>query len=543
MDFRVVLSVLEDKSEGMEAIGFENRSAAAFAVVKDVVGENVWITTAVGAVITLSTSLWMYGVLQRGQRSGPVIWPVVGTIMEMRRNFHRLNDWYLDYFSDAVKTWRLKLPYPLSQTIIATVDPVNVEYILTNIQKYGKGDANKSRLEDFLGQGIFMVDGNAWRRHRKIASTEFSTRKLREHSNSVFREDAVKLANVLKQAMTADKPVEFQSLAHRMTLDSICKVAFGVELGGISPDLPEVPFAKAFDAAQRLLAQRIVSPLFPLQRALDIGVEHRFRKAVDEVNLFAKNVIIKRREEIAQAHDEGKGFEREDLLSKFMAHAHGAEDSYSDKELRDVTIDFLLAGRDTTAATLAWFMYEICCNPEIADKIYKEGIEVVGKHTAFESMAEHLTHDNLGRMHYLHAALSESLRLHPPVPRDGKTAFFNDVLPDGTHVKKGEIVQYVPYSMGRMPFLWGSDALKIKPERWLRDGIFHNESPFKFSVFQAGPRICLGRDSAFLQLKVTLALLLHFFTFKLVPGQELTYTFTLVMPMKNGVQVTMSPRQ
>lgn len=109
--------------------------------------------------------------------------------------------------------------------------------------------------------------------------------------------------------------------------------------------------------------------------------------------------------------------EKEDLLSKFMSHAHGGEDSYNDKELRDVTIDFLLAGRDTTSVTLAWFMYEICCHPEVADKIYEEGIKVVGKHTDFESMAEHLTHDNLGRMHYLHAAISESLRLHPPVPR------------------------------------------------------------------------------------------------------------------------------
>jgi len=68
--------------------------------------------------------------------------------------------------------------------------------------------------------------------------------------------------------------------------------------------------------------------------------------------------------------------------------------------------------------------------------------------------------------------------------QDGKAAFADDVLPDGTLVKKGEIVQYVPYSMGRMPFLWGSDALEIKPERWLKDGVFRNESPFKFTVFQ-----------------------------------------------------------
>ena len=154
-------------------------------------------------------------------------------------------------------------------------------------------------------------------------------------------------------------------------------------------------------------------------------------------------------------------------------------------------------------------------------------------------------------------------------------------------VKKGDIVQYVPYSMARMPFIWGSDALELKPERWLKDGVFQSVSPFKFTTFQvlnpillfiatfqnlqtwgadaeqtvcvlgkaqglksilmlllqAGPRICLGRDSAFLQLKVTLSLIIHFFTFQLVPGQELTYTSALVMPMKNGVQVTISPRQ
>lgn len=51
-------------------------------------------------------------------------------------------------------------------------------------------------------------------------------------------------------------------------------------------------------------------------------------------------------------------------------------------------------------------------------------------------------------------------------------------------MKKGELVQYVPYCMARMPFIWGSDALEMKPERWLRDGVFHPVSPFKFTVFQ-----------------------------------------------------------
>lgn len=104
--------------------------------------------------------------------------------------------------------------------------------------------------------------------------------------------------------------VLLQDLALRMTLDSICKVAFGVELGGISPPLPDVPFGKAFDGAQFLIHERVVNPLFKLQRALDIGVERRLREAIREVDLFARDVISKRREEIAAAHVAGKQFVR-----------------------------------------------------------------------------------------------------------------------------------------------------------------------------------------------------------------------------------------
>jgi len=65
-----------------------------------------------------------------------------------------------------------------------------------------------------------------------------------------------------------------------------------------------------------------------------------------------------------------------------------------------------------------------------------------------------------------------------------KSAAGNDVLPDGTAVKKGSMVLYSPYAMGRMPALWGPDATEFKPERWLVDGVVQPQSPFKFSAFQ-----------------------------------------------------------
>lgn len=63
--------------------------------------------------------------------------------------------------------------------------------------------------------------------------------------------------------------------------------------------------------------------------------------------------------------------------------------------------------------------------------------------------------------------------------------FSDDTLPDGFSVRKGTLVAYQPYAMGRMKTLWGDDAEQFKPERWLdENGVFQPESPFKFTAFQ-----------------------------------------------------------
>ncbi|PHU29256.1 CytochromeB1 [Capsicum chinense] len=96
--------------------------------------------------------------------------------------------------------------------------------------------------------------------------------------------------------------------------------------------------------------------------------------------------------------------------------------------------------------------------------------------------AADVSEDALEKMQYLHAALTETLRLYPALPMDGKICFSDDTLPDGFSVNKGDLVCY---AMGRMKFIWGDDAEEYKPERWLDgDGFFRPENPFKFTAFQ-----------------------------------------------------------
>lgn len=101
------------------------------------------------------------------------------------------------------------------------------------------------------------------------------------------------------------------------------------------------------------------------------------------------------------------------------------------------------------------------------------------------------------------------------INQDGRCAEMDDVLPDGYRLKKGEGVYYMAYAMGRMSSIWGEDAEEFRPERWIREGVFRPESPFKFVAFHGGPRICLGKDFAYRQMKILTMALLRFVKFKL----------------------------
>ncbi|KAJ7563655.1 hypothetical protein O6H91_03G119000 [Diphasiastrum complanatum] len=467
---------------------------------------------------------------------GPFRWPVVGAYFEAKRNLWRLHDWNLSYFRRS-KT--ILIDFGLFVNVL-TVDPKNVEYMLsTNFLNYPKGRTFCERFSDWLGNGILNADGEIWKRHRKIASYEFSPRKLRDFSCTVFREDALKFARILDLAAMSQEEVDCQDLCMRMTLDSICKVGFGVDLNCCSPSLPAIPFGIAFDSANVNTVNRQVSLFWKMMRFWDIGSEKQMRKNLETLDSFIYSIIKKRKAEIETAVNSGKEHVKEDLLSRFMTYRSADGEGYSDKDLRDAIMNFMVAGRDTTAVTLSWFIHSVCENPSVAESIRAELNNVLGdtQNLSYEKFASLLTYNSLSKMHFLHAAISETLRLYPAVPKDSKFAANDDVLPDGTTIKKGYALSFVPYSMGRMEFLWGSDACVFRPERWLKNGIFQPESPFKFTAFQAGPRTCLGKDSAYLQMKITAALLMSFLTFNLVPGQTIRYRLMSVLSMLNGIKV------
>ncbi|KAI4386132.1 hypothetical protein MLD38_004092 [Melastoma candidum] len=100
-------------------------------------------------------------------------------------------------------------------------------------------------------------------------------------------------------------------------------------------------------------------------------------------------------------------------------------------------------------------------------------------------------------MVYLHRAICESLRLYPPVTLQHKVPIKPVVLLSGHRIHPGNKVLIPLYVVGGMKSIWGEDSLEVKPERWIPErGSIRPEPSYKFLLFNAGPRSCLGREVA-----------------------------------------------
>ncbi|KAL6565914.1 hypothetical protein OROHE_004969 [Orobanche hederae] len=417
--------------------------------------------------------------------------PIGGTVFNQLMNFNRLHD-YMTGLAGKYRTYRLIGTF---RSEIYTSDPANVEYMLkTNFENYGKGNHNHNILKDLLGDGIFTVDGDKWREQRKVSSYEFSTRVLRDFTCVVFRRNVERLAKIVSEAAISNEPMDIQDLFMKATLDSIFRVAFGVELDTMCGSNEEgTKFSNAFDDASAMTLWRYVDITWKMKRALGVGSEANLRKNIKVIDDFVYKLISSKAEKMHESHDD-LSLKREDILSRFL-QLNEADPKY----LRDIILNFIIAGKDTTATTLSWFVYMLCKHPLVQEKVAKEIENATESDDAagISEFAASLSQESLEKMHYLHAALTETLRLYPAVP-------------------VGDMVSYLPYAMGRMRSIWGDDAQDFKPERWLDDdSCFRPESPFKFTAFQAGPRICLGKEFAYRQMKIFSAVLLRFFIFEL----------------------------
>ncbi|XP_058781733.1 cytochrome P450 94B3-like [Vicia villosa] len=472
----------------------------------------------------------------------PPSYPIIGCLISFYQNRHRLLDFYTHHLSQS-PTQTILLNRLGARRTVLTANPLNVEYILkTNFKNYPKGKHFTEVLGDLLGGGIFNVDGTLWSDQRKLLSHEFTTRSLRDFVAKTLEDEVQhRLIPLLELASNDNLVIDMQDILTRLTFEIVCKVSLGYDPCCLDLSKHVPPLLFAFDKASEISAMRATLPvplIWKIKRLLNVGSEKSLKESVKIVHESVMEIIRKKKKEM----NEKKYVSGSDLLTKLLETGH------DEITVRDIVISIVMAGRDTSSAAMTWFFWLLTRNRSIEEVIVKGVRESFGgKNNKNDSeLMRSFDYDDLKEMKYLKACLCESMRLYPPVVWDSKHAVTNDVLPDGTRVGKGDRVIYSPYGMGRMEALWGKDWNEFRPDRWFDEGdingVLKHVSPYKFAVFQAGPRICLGKEMAFIQMEYAVASILNKFEIRPVLDGKPVFLPHLTAHMDGGFKVKVHKR-
>ena len=464
----------------------------------------------------------------------------------MAKNLPRVHDWRVEICAGlpVCKNWGFPWSCVLSNLFINTPEGVR-HFLKDEFQKYSKGNASVdpfiTYFNEFMGGGIFTVphglatcdNGQRWLQMRKTSAQVFNRKNFNTLMQEVFVTKAEALRTWLDEFVDGE-PVDLQLGFFNFTMDSIMKIFFGEDVNSQAGDHNK--YGQAFDEAHEAMFLHTVNSLpfntlFMTLLPWPFGGAHglarklydlaspsyrKFRRALRVLDSEAHRMVQNCRADVNL-------FERRDLLALFLQAEK--ENNYSEAFLKEMVLNLVIAGRDTTACALSWMFLELARNPKIQSRLCREIDEKLPPGASLDTQT--LAHSQLP---YLQGVLYEALRLWPPVPFDSKIAYADDVLPDGTNVPKGITAVFSPYILGRDEARY-PDPLAFKPERWIP---FSAPSPYEFPVFQAGPRICLGMDMAVFEAKVVTVQLLRHLRFELAPGQKIGYGVKLTMNVRNG---------
>eukprot|EP00002_Diphylleia_rotans_P012349 TRINITY_DN2417_c0_g1_i1.p1 TRINITY_DN2417_c0_g1~~TRINITY_DN2417_c0_g1_i1.p1 ORF type:complete len:506 (+),score=106.55 TRINITY_DN2417_c0_g1_i1:57-1574(+) len=423
--------------------------------------------------------------------------------------------------------FRVGLP---GRDIVFLNDPDCIRHFLAkNFDNYIKGDVFRQIFQPFLGDGIFNSNGDIWRHHRTTARPHFDRMEL-SGMIPTFHKHANFLIGRFEKFADSRQSIDLQDMFFRYTLDSVGETLFGYNIDSLNRTSE---FAKAFDYIQSEMSYR--GPIHPFWK-MPFYPKGHFDKYLKQLDDFVYEMIEKTERD---PNLEG----RTDLLACYMKDK---SDLNTRRFLRDMLINMLLAGRDTTAVLLMWTFYEISRHPEVEQKLLDEIDRVLVQPARLKGYKDGdalpcPTSEQVVDLKYMKNVLNETLRLHPSVPLDGRAAVEDDVLPNGQFIPKGTVLNYSPYILHRTKEFWGPDADKFDPGRFEGERIRAVNS-FAFLPFLAGPRICLGQNMAYTEAKIACAMLLHKFRFHTKPDFVAQNRVVIILQSRNGMPVTIERR-
>ncbi|KAG2139719.1 cytochrome P450 [Suillus clintonianus] len=416
----------------------------------------------------------------------------------------------------------------LFENRIFTDEPEYTKAILASkFTSFAKGPMFWDQANSLLGTGVFNSDGDVWKFHRSMTRPFFSKDRISHFD--IFDKHAEDAISQLKTRLRDGYPVDFQDMVSRFTLDSASEFLFGKNVCSLSAGLiyppssplskdiafenhPANKFAHAFSEAQIATSYRgRFGSAWRLFEFWSDNVKKHMDVCYQFIDPILKEALEKKK---ALKENSNEKVDKEDIDVKEGETLLGHLVNYTEDPIviRDETLNIMIAGRDTTAATLTFVVYMLAQHPDVLLRLREEILGKVGS-------SRRPTYDDMRDMKYLRAVINETLRLYPPVPFNVRTSTEPTVWPgvDGgkpIYIPPNTRTPYSVFLTHRRTDLWGPDAQEFDPDRFLDERLrkYCTPNPFIFVPFNAGPRICLGQQFAYNETSFFLVRLLQQFS-------------------------------
>ena len=392
-------------------------------------------------------------------------------------------------------------------------DPDGIRHVLQdNCDNYLRVSPVRRAFEFSARAGMVCLEGEDWRRHRRVINPALDHRALRPDLPAVIRltEEMARHLSCLPR----DEPVEIgRTLTHLLTRTT------GQVFAGDEPDIDAMLLRMGRYPEKYGLFD--VLPLPPWLRALDRY--RRSRAGTDKYYALLDRLVAERRCPRYAGN--------RDLLWRLATtpdRNSGAPLSVA--EIRDEVLT-LAATAATPLRPLTWVWYLLAMHRAVEEKLHGELDSVLGGRLP--------TAEDLPKLVYLRQVLDETMRLYPPLPLMLRSAAGDDTL-CGHRVPRGATVAVIPWVVHRHRQLW-PDPDRFDPDRF-RPEVAASRRRYAYIPFGVGPHVCPGAALAMTEIVVALAILAQRFRFRLAPDQPIEPVAWTTLRPRRGIRVTVERR-
>jgi cytochrome P450 len=400
--------------------------------------------------------------------------------------------------------------------------PQAIQRVLQDNQKnYSKETPTYANLSLLVGNGLISSNGDFWLRQRRLMQPAFHRNSINALGEMIVQQTR-QILDGLEASAESGQTVNLSHELMNLTLGVATQSLFGSPVRDVDGKLGENISFLMSDTAFRF-EHPFYPPLwFPAPR------NRQFNAAMQRLDSVIYGIIAGRRKQ---------GGEQNNLLDLMMQSELEADQGtgagpqqMTDRQLRDEVVTLFLAGHETTAVSLCWTLYLLSQHPDVEARLRGELDQVLAGRTP--------TLEDLPRLDYTRMVRDESMRLYPPAWVTERKALGEDVL-CGYQIPAGTILGITQFVTHRHPEFW-EDPEAFDPERFSPERSAGRHS-YAFFPFGGGPRLCLGKNLALLEIQLTLAMLLQRFRFELEPGWQVKTEPELSLRLKGGLRMRLKP--